>query len=610
MCKYVMYIFCISLIIPTVAAREMDEPLILPVWPGKTVADFGEIGPERVRAPQEAPTRDAKWITNVTRPTISVFRPPAEQNAGVAIIVCPGGGYWNLAWDREGEDVARWLNTLGVTGVVLKYRVPRRPGQPEPLPAPGPLLDAQRAVSLVRSQAHAWGIDPERIGIMGFSAGGHLAVMTATSFEQRAYEPIDALDETSCRPNFAVVAYPGYLKVRPETDILAETNVLADYIRIPKGTGPMFLVHAHDDEERGAPPDQSVAMYLALRRAGVPAELHIYSAGRHGFGVKQTGLPVSSWTDRCADWMKQQGILRKTPHEQSRNDLTPLPEGHQGIAARYQNDSGIGTDAAVLLHDDFETDATFDRWDMVYHRQNIRFALEPEHVHGGARALELTVPKGRDEVSNELVKRLGAGHDTIFLRYYSKFDDEFDQLGSSHNGGILLAIAPGVPFATPGIRADGTNKFTASLENWRGERAAKSPGMLNVYCYHPAQRTEYGDHFFPSGLVLPNSSQPGDFGPAFTPRPEIVPELGRWYCYELMLKANSPSMSDGRIACWLDGKLVADFPNLRLRGSDALKINHAGIGLHIRSSPTRENRKWYDDVVIATSYIGPKRDKN
>ena len=235
----------------TTSVREVPrmgpaQALPTPVeWPGKAVGDHGQIGPERVRAAAEAPTKDAKWITNVTRPTISVFRPDAGNGAGVAIVICPGGGYWNLAWDKEGEEVAAWLNTLGITGVVLKYRVPRRPGEPEPLPAPGPLLDAQRAISLVRSRAGEWGIDPERIGIMGFSAGGHLAVMTAISFEKRSYEPIDEVDRASCRPDFAVVAYPGYILTRPGSDVLAE------YIRIPKGTGPMFLVHASDDDERG-----------------------------------------------------------------------------------------------------------------------------------------------------------------------------------------------------------------------------------------------------------------------------------------------------------------------------------------------------------------------
>ena len=241
-----------------------EKQLVLPVWPDKLPGDYGTIGAERVRAPSEAPTKDAKWITNVTKPTITVFRPKQGKNTGAAMVICPGGGCWNLAWDLEGEEVAAWLNTLGITGIVLKYRVPRRPGQPEPLPAPGPLLDSQRAVSLVRSKAGEWEIDPKRIGIVGFSAGGHLAVMTATYFDKRAYEPIDDIDKVSCRPDFAVAVYPGYLL--PEDK---ETDVLAPYIRIPAGTPPIFLVHASDDPESG--PEHSVAMYLALKRARVPA---------------------------------------------------------------------------------------------------------------------------------------------------------------------------------------------------------------------------------------------------------------------------------------------------------------------------------------------------
>src|SRR5262245_10185053 len=135
------------------SARAGEEPLVLPLWPGAVPGDYGTIGPERVRSPSEAPTKDAKWITNVKTPTVTVFRPGKENNRGTAIIVCPGGGYWNLAWDLEGEEVAAWLNSVGVTGVLLKYRVPRRAGQPEKLPAPGPLLAAQRAVSLVRGRA-------------------------------------------------------------------------------------------------------------------------------------------------------------------------------------------------------------------------------------------------------------------------------------------------------------------------------------------------------------------------------------------------------------------------------------------------------------------------
>ncbi len=284
-----------------------DAPLVLPVWPGETPQDsgigqYGPIAPERVRDPDNSPTKTATWITGVTQPTITVYRPTKAKNTKTAFIICPGGGYWNLAWDLEGTEVAQWLASKGITGIVLKYRVPRRAGEPEPLPAPGPLLDAQRAVSLVRSKAKEWNIDPNRIGIGGFSAGGHLAIATATHFDQRKYAQIDETDKVSCRPDFAVAAYPGYL-----VDI--KTWELRPAIRIPQDTPPVFLVHAYGDTEPGANPAHSAVMFLALKKAGIPAELHIYSEGDHGFGVRKTALPVSNWGDRCLDWLKSLGML-------------------------------------------------------------------------------------------------------------------------------------------------------------------------------------------------------------------------------------------------------------------------------------------------------------
>src|SRR5437660_5250620 len=175
-------VLLLFVLIRIVSAR--DEPTILPVWPGEVPGDYGTIGPERIREPSEAPTKTAKWITNVTKPAVSIFGPAKDRNTGTAIIICPGGGYWNLAWDLEGEEVAAWLNGIGVTGVVLKYRVPRRFGQPERLPATGPLLDAQRAMRLIRSKAQEYGIETNRVGILGFSAGGHLAVAAATRFDR------------------------------------------------------------------------------------------------------------------------------------------------------------------------------------------------------------------------------------------------------------------------------------------------------------------------------------------------------------------------------------------------------------------------------------------
>jgi acetyl esterase/lipase len=287
-----------------------EESLVLPIWPGAVPADSGTIGPERVRAPAEAPTKDAKWITNVTKPTVTVFRPARDKNTGMAILICPGGGYWNLAWDLEGEEVAAWLKTVGVTGIVLKYRVPRRPGQPERLPAPGPLLDAQRALRLVRSRAAEWGVSSNRIGILGFSAGGHLAVATATHFDQPAYERIDEIDEHSCRPDFAAAVYPGYFIEQQPAGVETNKNVLAPYMRIPAGTPPVLLMHASDDPVAGA--ENSAVMYLALKRESVPTELHVFARGGHGFGVRKSPLPCSTWTDHCVAWLQDQGLLGRS----------------------------------------------------------------------------------------------------------------------------------------------------------------------------------------------------------------------------------------------------------------------------------------------------------
>jgi len=184
------------------------EPVVVNVWPGKTPGDVGIEGEETTRIYESAllsgPT---KLITNVTKPTLTIYSPPQGKNNGTAMLICPGGGYHNLFWELEGEEVAAWLNSQGMTGIILKYRCPRRSGDIKGEPPLGPLLDAQRAASLVRSRAKEWGIDPGKIGMVGFSAGGHLAIATATSFEKRLYEPIDAIDEVSCRPDFPIGCY-------------------------------------------------------------------------------------------------------------------------------------------------------------------------------------------------------------------------------------------------------------------------------------------------------------------------------------------------------------------------------------------------------------------
>jgi acetyl esterase/lipase len=290
------------------SASLSAEPVVLDVWPARPPDETVEMGPEKVRMSpkldrkQVEVTEQTRLITGVTKPTITILRPTREKDTGAAVLICPGGGYWDLFWQLEGEEVAEGLNSIGITGIILKYRVPRRPDEPKGEPARRPLQDAQRAVSLVRSKAADWGIDPQRIGIIGFSAGGHLAIATAIGFERRTYDPIDDIDKISCRPDFAIPVYSGYLKANDKDE-------LAPGLKVPAGTPPVFLVHG--DEDIISPPGHSVVMYLALKRAGVSAELHIYAGTAHDFGVRASERPASKWTVSCVDWMRDKGFLAR-----------------------------------------------------------------------------------------------------------------------------------------------------------------------------------------------------------------------------------------------------------------------------------------------------------
>jgi acetyl esterase/lipase len=277
-----------------------EKPLVLDVWPGKVPGEKGKIDAEKFLEQKANEKWRVKRLTNVTKPTITVYRPARDKDTGAAVLICPGGGYHILAWDLEGEEVAGWLNSIGVTGIILKYRVPRRPGQAKDKPPLGPLQDAQRALSLVRSKAAHWKLDPIRIGILGFSAGGHLTAAAATNFNRRAYEPMDEVDKISCRPDFAVLIYPAYLLVKDKDE-------LAPDIRVSKKCPPMFFAHAGDDPIKA---DNSVQMYRALKRAGVAAELHVYASGGHGFGLRPSKHPCSTWPQRCGDWLRSQGFLK------------------------------------------------------------------------------------------------------------------------------------------------------------------------------------------------------------------------------------------------------------------------------------------------------------
>lgn len=278
---------------PIVAA----EPITLDVWPDTVPGERGDVGEEQLQPPGTG--KPVQRLANVTKPTITVYRPAKEKDTGTAVLICPGGGYNILAWDLEGTEVAEWLNSIGVTGIVLKYRVPRRQDREK---HDAPLQDAQRAMSLVRKHASQWDLEPTRIGILGFSAGGHLSAAASTNYDKRHYDAIDEIDGISCRPDFALLIYPAYL---------TEGDGLAPEIRVTADSPQTFFAHASDD---GISSENSIAMYLALKKAKVPSELHIYSSGGHGFGLRPTDHPASTWPQRGEQWMRSRGLLNK-PHD-------------------------------------------------------------------------------------------------------------------------------------------------------------------------------------------------------------------------------------------------------------------------------------------------------
>lgn len=278
-----------------------------------------------------------------------------------------------------------------------------------------------------------------------------------------------------------------------------------------------------------------------------------------------------------------------------------------GIASRYPGDIDITSDPDVIFADDFEGHGSAadlqDLWFNAF--GDLAITRDSANVLAGAQSLEMTLPQQDSEFSNGVQQTVSPELDVLYLRWYAKIDANFDIVGSSHNGGGISAHYFEGFNSTPGVPADGTNKFLIEYEAWRGEVADANPGSLNVYVYHPDQRSNYGDHFFPNGDVQPNTSIPGDFGPEFMPLPNVTPELGRWYAYEVMLKANTPGTRDGRITMWLDGAVVADFPNLRLRDVPNLTIDRFGISFHAGANTGAETHKWVDNVVVARSYVGP-----
>lgn len=247
------------------------------------------------------------------KPSLEVRLPPPGQAAGAAVVICPGGGYRGLAVDHEGAQVADWLNSLGVAGFILRYRLAPRYRHP------APLQDAQRAIRMVRARAGEWNVDPKRIGIMGFSAGGHLASTAGTHFDDGRADDDDPIERAGSRPDFMILCYPvisfrdpsrhsgSMLSLLGDTPDPALVESLSNETQVTSRTPPAFLFHT--DADSGVPAENSVLFYLALRKAKVPAELHIYEPGKHGVGLAPKDPVLSTWPQRCADWMRVRGIL-------------------------------------------------------------------------------------------------------------------------------------------------------------------------------------------------------------------------------------------------------------------------------------------------------------
>lgn len=284
---------------PQEVASLMPAPdLVYNLWPATPPGDESV----QLTAEEWSPGNDNPPIIRVSHvaiPTLSLYK--AKNPNGTCVVIFPGGGYNILAYNHEGTEVAQWLNGLGITAVVVKYRVPRRDGRPKHLPA---FQDAQRAMRMTRSFASEWGIDANKIGVLGFSAGGHLVVMTATHYDEVTYSPIDQFDSLSCRPDFLIPIYPAYM-MENEKEMQASVP-LADEVTINANTPPAFLSVTDDDVNRAA---ASARFYLKMREANVPCELHIFVKGGHGYGLRQDRGPAARWDISCEAWLKAMNLL-------------------------------------------------------------------------------------------------------------------------------------------------------------------------------------------------------------------------------------------------------------------------------------------------------------
>lgn len=282
----------------SVVAQDIQTPEFK-IWPDGLPAGATKFRNDRIEKLLQEQGKGDQFLSYVEQPSLMVFQPQKVKANGCAVIICPGGGYNRVYYKHEGTDLAKWFNSFGVTAFVLKYRIPRRTKRIHW----EPMQDVQRAIRVVRHDAEKWKIDPQRLGVMGFSAGGHLTVMAGLHWQTKCYAPKDDADQESARPNFICPIYAAYLGTGYKDD-KAE---LGDLVTVPVDAPPAFMAVTWDDTMRGA---QSALLFAKFKQQGVSAELHAYASGGHGYGIRKTGKPVSNWNLQLKAWMESKKLLQ------------------------------------------------------------------------------------------------------------------------------------------------------------------------------------------------------------------------------------------------------------------------------------------------------------
>ena len=279
----------------------------MPLYPANAIPNY-----QKTSEVEKRDTTGTLRISLVQQPDIAVYLPTRGIATGQAVVICPGGGYGILAYDKEGTDFAKWLNSKGIAAIVLKYRLPN--SRSNIVPHQSPLLDAKRAIRLVRANASMWNIQKDKVGVIGFSAGGHLASTLGTHFDAGNPSAADSVERYSSRPDFMILAYPVITMSKPYMHVGSRNNLIganpteelanlySNDLQVTKETPPTFIVHATDDG--GVPVENALSFYQALKTNGVPAEMHIYPKGGHGFGLATGRGYLETWTDRLSDWLK------------------------------------------------------------------------------------------------------------------------------------------------------------------------------------------------------------------------------------------------------------------------------------------------------------------